>query len=209
MRTAPTKAHPLGFRKDNGQPKVRRSSEQVKKGVEVLKKPAHQRREKPNNYLKYHRIVMAWARQNYKISTAHLELIFFLYDEDIFTKTKMKDYAMIMPFDRNKLGRMIDEGWIRTWRSDTDHRFAYYELTMKAKRLYTSVVAKLEGREKISEFSDTNEMLKNTNSKHWAYSIAIKKMNKKIDDKAKKERHPTRTDWDQKKRRGKNKNGNQ
>jgi DNA-binding MarR family transcriptional regulator len=193
-RFAPTKAEPLGFTK-KGTPRLRRSPDQVKKGFEVKKLPPHTRREKPDNYLKYHRLVMAWARKRYKISTAHLEMIFFLYDEDIFNQTKIKEYARILPFDRNKVARLIDEGWLRTWPDSRDRRYKLYELTHLGKSIYNEVRNRLEGHTKISEFAENNALIQNTNSKHFMYKVTIKKMNKELDKREKEKRHPGRTDY--------------
>ena len=200
----------------NGNPRKRRSSEDVKnqkvpdlvykRGRREWKHRIHQRRPKENNYLKYHRIVMAWARKKYDVSTIELEMMFFLYDEDIFTRTKFKEYSMIMPFDRRKLERMIHQGWIRTWRSDVDHRYKMYEMTTKAKRLVNSIYKKLNGEEKISELESNNALMDRTNSKTRMYSIAIKKINRKTDEKNMKARHPTRTDWKPKRLQKKSEN---
>lgn len=200
IRRAPTKSHPLGFTRD-GAPKVRRTPDQVKKGFEVIKKPAHQRREKPGNYLKYHRIVMAWARKSTGATTVELEMMFFLYDEDIFHQTKFREYSSIMPFDKNMIPRLIEKGWLRTWADSTDRRYKLYELTFKAKLLVASIMRKLEGKEKISELAEVNNLMRKTHGSIGVYSIAIKKMNRKVDQRSMQERHPTRTDWDAKKRK--------
>lgn len=152
----------------------------------------YKRREKDNDYLKYHRIVMAWARKNYNVSTIELEMMFFLYTEDIFTKTKFKEYSNIMPMDRRKLERMIRQGWIRKWRSEQDKRYALYELTFQAKKLVNSIYRKMNGEENISESPRSNSIMLRTNTRDRIYSIAIKAMNKKITEDAKDRRHPTR-----------------
>lgn len=196
---------PYGFLK-SGQPRKRRSSEDVrmqrvpdtvyvKNESALYKQRAHQRKPVMYDYLKYHRIVFAWARQNYKVSTIEIEMMLFLYSEKVFTKTKFKEYSMIMPFDRRKLERMIYHGWVQTWRNDTDHRYKTYELSQKAKRLVNSIYKKLEGEEKISELESSNILMDKTNSKTKMYSVAIKKLNKATDSENMKARHPTRTDW--------------
>lgn len=199
-KRAPTKEAPLGYNR-NGVPKVRRTPDQVKKGFEVVKHRAHQRREKPGNYLKYHRIVMAWARKHTGATTVELEMMFFLYDEDIFHKTKFREYSSIMPFDRMMIARLIEKGWLRTWADSTDRRYKLYELTLKAKMLVATIMRKLEGKEKISELAEVNNLMRKTNGSVGVYSIAIKKMNRKIDEKNRQDRHPTRKDWGNGKRK--------
>ena len=182
---------PYGYTK-RGKPRKRRSSEDViqfnrplvvtKSNARVYFPKKIQRRKKENSYLKYHRIIMAWARKKYKVSTIHLEMMFFLYDENIFTKTKFKEYSIIMPFDRFKLNRMINDGWVRTWRDDTDHRYALYELTPLAKRLVSDIYKMMNGELKISAFPSTNDLIDTTNSKQKMYNIVVKKINKNIDN---------------------------
>jgi len=201
-----TKEAPYGYL-PNGVPRKRRSSADVRIGntsllVSTRYVPkTNQRKQKPADYLKYHRIVFAWARKNTGASTIEIEMMLFLYSEDIFHKTKFKEYSNIMPFDRRKLERMIHQGWIRCWRSDEDHRFKLYELSHKAKKLVNSIYKKLNGEEKISELKQSNVLMDRTNSTHKTYSIAIKKLNKKIDINDMKARHPSRTDWNEKRPR--------
>lgn len=142
--------------------------------------PKVYRRNRPNDYLKYHRIIMAWARKKYKISTVHLEMLFFLYSEDIFTQTKFKEYSMIMPFDRHKLERMIQDGWIRKWRSEEDHRYALYEMTLAAKYMVAAIYKKFNGEQVISESVASNELMDKTNKNTRMYSIGIRRMNKQL-----------------------------
>jgi hypothetical protein len=131
---------------------------------------------------------MAWARKKYNITTVHLEMLFFLYSEDIFTMTRFKDYSMIMPFDRYKLERMIEDGWVRMWRSDKDHRTPLYELTTVGKQLVATVYKKLNGEQLISESAKINGLIDKTNQKARIYSIAIRKMNRDLRKKKLQER---------------------
>lgn len=136
----------------------------------------HRVTDKEFDYLKYHRVVMAWARRNYEISTAHLDMLFFLYSEGPFNRTKLKQYALTLPFDRKKLERMISEGWIKTWRSEVDHRYAMYDLTHKSKILVSTIYKKLNGEQDISEDPKRNVLMKPQFKK--TYSIVVKKINK-------------------------------
>jgi hypothetical protein len=52
------------------------------------KTPVYQFREKDFNFLKYHRVVKYYIKNKYEISGAELDMILFLYDENVFTKTR-------------------------------------------------------------------------------------------------------------------------
>lgn len=141
------------------------------------------RSEKQYDYLKYHRIIMAWARKRYKIQTAELEMLFYLYSEDVFTMTEFRKYSITMPFDRYKLERMIDDGWIKVFRTDEHHRNPLFELTDKAKKAVVSIYRKFNGVEPLSDSERFNELIRDASSKMKKhYKIISRKMNKNTID---------------------------
>lgn len=194
---------PFGFLPDGVTPRKRRRTEDVAMFFAPLKVVKYhritgprviQRREKKYDYLKYHRIVMAWARKKYNVTTIDLEMMFFLYSEDIFTKSKFKEYDNVMPMDEIRLARMIEAGWIKTWRSDRDARYKYYELSSAAKGIVKSIYQKLNGEVRISELKRTNELMNRANVTHKKYAIGIKKMNREMEAKKQQSRHQARYD---------------
>ncbi len=143
----------------------------------------YRRKEKPHNYLKYHRLIMAMARKRFGVSTKELDMLFFLYDEHIFTRTTMFTYQKIMPFDRMLIERFIERGLIRTWRNEVDYRNPLYELTRKGSAIVHWVYQRMNGEVEISETSLSRDMMRKTNGKLSGYSIVIREMairNKKM-----------------------------
>jgi hypothetical protein len=202
-RNRRTEGAPYGFTK-SGEPRKRRSPEQARKLREQhnsnpkiirVAKRDYVRTEKPGNYLKYHRIVFEWAVRKYKTKVETLEMLFFLYDEDVFTKTKFKEYDRIMPFEKYRIEKMIEEGWIWCWPDEISRRHKLYELTQKSKMLVRSMYRKLQGEEKISEIPEFNAIFEKLTLKDRVQSLAIRKMNERVAEKKKKERHPGRTDY--------------
>ena len=45
-----------------------------------------------NNYLKYWRVVRYWAKAKYGLTTPDLDMLFFLYSEEYFNKTKFNSW---------------------------------------------------------------------------------------------------------------------
>lgn len=153
------------------------------KEIKVRKQPSRKRYYKPRevelDYLKYHKLVFSWAIGVKKIKPADLDMILFLYSEKIFNQSKIKDYALIMPFDKKRLERLVLEGWIVKWREPAKNRVILYQLTHKSKMLVRSIYRKLEGLEPIPEDPKKNEMMKWTNARQKMYSLGVKKANKK------------------------------
>ena len=45
-----------------------------------------------HDYMKYWRVIRYWAKAKYKIGTPDIDMLFFLYSEQIFNKTKFKEF---------------------------------------------------------------------------------------------------------------------
>jgi DNA-binding MarR family transcriptional regulator len=143
------------------------------------KKKYYRPREVESDYLKYHKLVFSWAIGTKGITQADLDMILFLYSEKIFNQTKIKDYALLMPFDKKRLEKLVESGWIVKWREEAKNRVVLYQLTHRSKMLVRSIYRKLDGLESIPEDPKVNQMMKWTNSRQRMYSLGVKKMNKK------------------------------
>ncbi len=194
---------PYGFTK-SGEPRKVRTPKQAKqydhkmnRNPNIVRTPVkdYRRSEKKGNYLKYHRVVFEWAVRRHKTTVETLEMLFFLYDEDVFTKTKFAEYDRIMPFEKRRIDKMIKDGWIWCWPDQVSRRHKLYELTHKSKILVQSIYRKLHGEEKISEIPEFNEIFQKLTLKDKIQSLAIRDMNKNVAKKNKMDRHPGRTDY--------------
>lgn len=154
------------------------------KRLYVNKKPRKTPRYSPNekqyNFLKYYRVVKYYIKNKYKISEAELDMILFLYDEDIFTKDIFNDFARTMSWDKERFSSMVESGYIKKWRDRKEtQRSNLYELTISAKRICNHMYKKLMQEEVISEDPYRNEIFKGNSYMDKVYKDIIKKMNAK------------------------------
>jgi len=49
-----------------------------------------------HDYMKYWRVIRYWAKAKYKIGTPDIDMLFFLYSEQIFNKSKFKEFEECM-----------------------------------------------------------------------------------------------------------------
>ena len=82
----------------------------------VYKKKPTSRREPSHNYLKYWRVIRFWVQAKYKLTTPDLEMMLYLYSEDIFNKEQFKKYEEIMSWDEKRFRMLLRDGWIHVWR---------------------------------------------------------------------------------------------
>ena len=101
----------------------------------VYQRKATSRITPSHNYLKYWRVIRYWIKAKYNLSTPDLEMLLFLYSEDIFNKDQFKK--------RKRQG----------------NKATLYELTYKAKRIITMIYKKLNGEE-IAETAHSNPLFR-------------------------------------------------
>tara|TARA_R110002012_G_scaffold315067_1_gene528385 strand:- start:788 stop:1270 length:483 start_codon:yes stop_codon:yes gene_type:complete len=125
----------------------------TKRKPTTRKKPSH-------DYLKYWRVIRYWVKAKYGLSTPDLEMLLFLYSEDIFNKTEFLKYEEVMSWDVKRFKRLLRDDWIHVWRKRKGKETTLYELTYKAKRIITLVYKKLNGEE-IAETAHSNPLFRN------------------------------------------------
>ena len=69
-----------------------------------------------NDCLKYWRVIRYFVKRKHGLTTCDLEMLLFLYSEDIFSKKKFVTYASLLRWDRRRFQRLVDEGWIELFR---------------------------------------------------------------------------------------------
>jgi len=50
-----------------------------------------------NDYMKYWRVIRYWAKAKYKVGTPDIDMLLFLYSEQIFNKTSLKNLKSVCP----------------------------------------------------------------------------------------------------------------
>ena len=119
--------------------KQERKKEENKKRISRKKKIRKEsiiryRRQEPIlDYMKYWRIVRQWAKVKYKLSQEDLDILFFLYSEQYFDKTKFAEFEQVLPWDKKRFKSLLDREWIHVWRKSGGGNRALYELTIKAR----------------------------------------------------------------------------
>tara|TARA_R110000803_G_scaffold15252_2_gene42377 strand:- start:651 stop:1121 length:471 start_codon:yes stop_codon:yes gene_type:complete len=109
------------------------------------------------DFLKYWRVIRFWVKKKYGLSISDMEMLLFLYSEQIFNKSKFKEYGEIMSWDTKRFKRLLSEGWIHVWRKRQGQETTLYELTYKGKRVMRTIYDKINGKE-ISELAFTNPL---------------------------------------------------
>ena len=85
------------------------------------------------DFLKYWRIVRYWARAKYEIGTAEMDLMFFLYSEERFTKKQVVQFESIMSYNPYRFNNLLDDGFIVMWRKGKTKKRNLYTLSNKSK----------------------------------------------------------------------------
>lgn len=97
------------------------------------------------DYMKYWRVVRTYFCKKYKISTADLEMLMFLYSEKYFTRKKFREYDMVFPFNRKRLSRLIEMGFVERFKTESRNERVMYAVSDKTLRMVKSLYAKLSG----------------------------------------------------------------
>ncbi len=113
-----------------------------------------------NDFLKHWRVVRFYAKRKYNLTQADLDILLFLYSEGRFTKEIFKSYSEIVSWDRKRFKRLMDEGWIITWRKSHGRSFSLYELSHKAKTIISKMYRILLGEDEIPDSIKRNPLLR-------------------------------------------------
>jgi len=112
-----------------------------------------------HDFLKYWRVIRMWAKSKYGLGTPDLDMLLFLYSEQIFNKQQFKEYEELMFWDITRFKRLLTQQWIHVWRKRQGKEATLYELTYKSKRMINNIYNKLNGEE-ISERAFSNPMFR-------------------------------------------------
>ena len=100
-----------------------------------------------SDYLKYWRIVRFYHTKKHNLRIEELELLLFLYSEQYFTKDKLKEFNSICSWDKKRVDKLMDNGWIQIFRPNTNRVKRLYKLSIKAKQMITRLYKILDGEE--------------------------------------------------------------
>lgn len=154
------------------------------------KKIRKQAKLREHNFLKYWRVVRYWAKRKYDITNEDLEILLYLYDEDLFTRGQFRKFEGILSWDRDRFNYLQEKGYVVIWREKNNPRQAkLYTLSVSAKRICATVYKKLLQEEHIPENAQNNPIFKGEGSyMDKVYRKAIKRMNMERDKRIREER---------------------
>lgn len=145
-------------------------------------KPIVVRREAVDkDFLKYIKVVRAWARHKHGITLDDFEMLCYLYSEHVFDANQFDQYCQIFGFTKNRRQDLMQKGLIIHFRKPEPGKRAIYELSYQAKAIMRQVYEMLQGERPIPKLSDIKP--KNNKPHHFAtrqYDRVIGRLNNKF-----------------------------
>jgi len=160
--------------------KPRKIKPRAVKVREYKVKPIVVRREAVDkDFLKYIKVVRAWARHKHGLSIQDFEMLCYLYSEHVFDANQFDQYCQIFEFSQNRRQDLMDRGLIIHFRKPEPGKRAIYELSHQAKAIMRQVYEMLQGQKPIPKLSDIKPI--NNKPHHFAkrqYDRVIDRLNK-------------------------------
>ena len=128
--------------------------------------------------LKYWRVIRYFIKSKYGLTTPDLDMLLFLYSEDIFSKEKFDEFDSLLSWDKNRFDRLLRDGWIEVFRKRRKKHKSLYGVSFKAQRVISSIYKKLSGEEIPTDISNNPIFVKNVKYSDKAYRNMIIEMNK-------------------------------
>jgi hypothetical protein len=133
---------------------------------------------KVNDCLKYWRVIRYFIKSKYGLTTSDLDMLLFLYSEDIFSKEKFDEFDSLLSWNEDRFDRLLRDGWIEVFRKRRKKHKSLYGLTFKSQRVISSVYKKLSGEEIPTSLNNNPIFVKNVKYSDKAYRNMILEMNK-------------------------------
>lgn len=131
------------------------------------------------DYLKYWRVIKVFIRHKYKLSSSDVDILLFIYSEGYFRYSDFWKFEVGMTWEKDRLKRLIAEGWVSMWRPSKNGQAALYEASYKAKTMMTDIYEKIELKSPVSEKPASNHMFRSDASYvEKASRPVIRKMNR-------------------------------
>ena len=130
--------------------------------------------------LKYWRVIRYFIKAKYGLTTADLDMLLFLYSEDIFSKEKFEEFDNILSWDVIRFNRLLRDGWIEVFRRRQKKHKTLYGVSFKTQRVINSIYKKLSGEEIPTSLSSNPMFAKNVKFSDAVYQKMILEMNASI-----------------------------
>ena len=135
---------------------------------------------KANDCLKYWRVIRYFIKAKHGLTTGDLDMLLFLYSEDIFSKAKFEEFDNILSWDVDRFNRLLRDGWIEVFRKRRKKYKTLYGLSFKTQRVINSIYKKLSGEEIPTSLSSNPMFAKNVKFSDKVYRKMILEMNASI-----------------------------
>ena len=132
---------------------------------------------KVNDCLKYWRVIRYFIKQKYGLTTGDLDMLLFLYSEDIFSKEKFEEFDNLLSWDEDRFDGLLRDGWIEVFRRRRKKFKTLYGLTFKTQRVINGIYKKLSGEEIPTDVSNNPMFAKNVKYTDKVYRNMILEMN--------------------------------
>jgi len=135
---------------------------------------------KVDDCLKYWRVIRYFIKQKYGLTTADLDMLLFLYREEIFSKKKFEEFDNLLAWDGKRFDRLYEEGWIEVFRKRKKTTKSMYSISYKTERVISGIYKKLSGEEIPTSLTGNPMFAKNVCYTDKVYRNMILEMNKII-----------------------------
>ena len=135
---------------------------------------------KVDDCLKYWRVIRYFIKQKYGLTTADLDMLLFLYSEEIFSKKKFEEFDNLLAWDGKRFDRLYKEGWIEVFRKRKKTTKSMYSISYKTERVISGIYKKLSGEEIPTSLTGNPIFAKNVCYTDKVYRNMILEMNKII-----------------------------
>mgnify|MGYP000959221272 FL=1 len=135
---------------------------------------------KVDDCLKYWRVIRYFIKQKYGLTTADLDMLLFLYSEEIFSKKKFEEFDNLLAWDGKRFDRLYEEGWIEVFRKRKKTTKSMYSISYKTERVISGIYKKLSGEEIPTSLTGNPMFAKNVCYTDKVYRNMILEMNKII-----------------------------
>ena len=135
---------------------------------------------KVDDCLKYWRVIRYFIKKKYGLTTADLDMLLFLYSEEIFSKKKFEEFDNLLAWDGKRFDRLYEEGWIEVFRKRKKTTKSMYSISYKTERVISGIYKKLSGEEIPSSLTGNPMFAKNVCYTDKVYRNMILEMNKII-----------------------------
>jgi hypothetical protein len=132
------------------------------------------------DYLKYWRIIRQYMKVKHGVSQADLDMLLFLHSEKYFSGAKFAEFEAVLPWDKFRLARLKQNGWIEIFKGRREKGKVVYKLSHKAVLMIRDIYRKLGGEEIPTGTLHNKMFKKNVSYTDKVYRHMILKMNEAI-----------------------------